>query len=54
MKKYRKKVKIELVTILPSGRVLVQNEGASSDPSHQPDRWVIDKKTFEETYEEVK
>lgn len=47
MKKYRKKTFLEVVGITEKG-YLVQNEGDSSD------RWVIDPKTFESTYEELK
>lgn len=48
MKKYQKKLNIEVVKVLKNGDVIVQNEGDSSD------KWTIDKLTFEKTYEEVK
>lgn len=48
MKKYTKKTVIEVIEEHADGSVLVQNEG------NPLDRWVIDAKTFAETYAQVK
>jgi hypothetical protein len=45
--KFRKKQLIEIVFVCENGDVCVQNEGKSDD------RWMIDKETFENTYEKV-
>jgi len=47
IKKYRKKILIEVVAVNSVGDVLVQNEGDSSD------RWEIKKEIFNESYEVV-
>lgn len=47
MKKYRKRQLVEVVSTRENGDVCVQNEG------NPEDRWIIDKDTFEKTYEQV-
>lgn len=47
MKKYRKRQLIEVVTVLTNGDVVVRNEG------NPDDTWVVPRKVFASTYEEV-